>query len=393
MRIQFLRTCAVGVLVGACSDAGASVGIGGTIDNHALATITISLAGAGITVGQSTQATATFQDASRVPVFVPTDSVRWMSSSTAIATVSLSGVVTGVATGPAVITASAMTKSGSLGLTVAPANATPVFQDNFDTGVRATSQGGYAWTSSTATVSVSSVRAFSGSNSLEFVFGPNALTAGADADAEQRFQFGAYLPEVWLEYMLYIPSNYFHRAVLGVNDTFNNKFIAFWRDDYASATDFRPRIELYPFGANGIFPSTTPTVVPALGSSQIRVVSTTSTTTGANSIDVLQPQVTPLPPAPNLISPVGPIKIGAWTQVRIHVKAASARFANDGVLELWADGVIVYRKTNGDLIGPSGNRELHNGYFLGYANSGFTDRTVLNIDDVKMYAANPGWTP
>jgi hypothetical protein len=389
MQMNVLGIFLAALAVGACSDAGTSVGVASS-DTRAAAAIKVSFESPTITVGQSTRAMATLVDPTGATITPPSD-LSWNSTDASIASVSTSGVVTALKVGTVMISASALGKSANAALNVGAAIALPVFQDNFDSGSRAAAQGGYRWTDFSSTVSVSSTKGFSGSHSLEFVFGPDALTAADDSDAEQRFQFGAYLPEVWIEYMLYVPSNYFHRAVLGVGDTFNNKFITFWRDDYASATDFRIRVELYPVGVGGVFPTSSP-LVPSVGSSSLRPVSTTSTSAGG-SFDIGGAQVSPPTPDRNFISPTGPVKVGDWTQIRVHVKAASALKTNDGMLEIWANGNIVYRKNNGDLIGPSGNRELHNGYLLGWANSGFTEKTVINVDDFKIYASNPGWTP
>jgi uncharacterized protein YjdB len=367
----------------------ASIAVASAVTAVPVHMVAVTIAARSLAVGQTTQAAATPRDSTGAPL--SGRAIAWSSSKPTVASVSPSGLVTSVSVGSANIIGTSETRSGSASIAVTPTRALPAFQDSFESGARAAVQGGYKWTEYNSAVSVSSAKAFSGTHSLEFVYGPDALTAADDSDAEQRFHFGAYLTEVWVEYMLYVPSNYFHRAVLGVGDTFNNKFISFWRDDYVSATDFRIRIEDYPNGGGGVFPSSRP-LVRSVGSSSIRPVSTTSTSAGG-SFDIGGAQVAPPAPDRNFISPSGPIKVGDWTQIRVHVKAASGLKTNDGVLELWANGSIVFRKNNGDLIGPSGNRELHNGYLFGWANSGFTQKTVMNIDDFKIYASNPGWAP
>ncbi len=82
----------------------------------AIATVTVTLAKSSIPAGTSTQATAVARDASGQPISGV--AFFWGSSSAATATVSLGGVVVGVAPGSANITASAAGKSGSAAVTV-----------------------------------------------------------------------------------------------------------------------------------------------------------------------------------------------------------------------------------------------------------------------------------
>ena len=84
-------------------------------DAARIATVTVSLASSSIAVGDSTQATATLQDSQSGTIY---RTVTWSSGNTAVATVSSTGVVTGVAPGTAVITASRAGKTGSATITV-----------------------------------------------------------------------------------------------------------------------------------------------------------------------------------------------------------------------------------------------------------------------------------
>ncbi|PYO49516.1 MAG: hypothetical protein DMD72_04695 [Gemmatimonadetes bacterium] len=86
-----------------------------TADASRVATVTVSLASSSIAVGDTTRATATLLDYQNRPI---ARTVTWSSSNTAVATVDTTGLVTGVAAGTAVITASRGTKSGSATLTV-----------------------------------------------------------------------------------------------------------------------------------------------------------------------------------------------------------------------------------------------------------------------------------
>lgn len=83
-----------------------------------VATVTVSPSTVAIVVGASTTLSALTRDASNNVLTGRT--VSWVSSNTQIATVSASGVVTGVAQGTATITATSETQSGSATVTVTP---------------------------------------------------------------------------------------------------------------------------------------------------------------------------------------------------------------------------------------------------------------------------------
>jgi len=89
-----------------------------TVVATAVASVTVSLAASTIGIGRTTQATATTKDASGS--VVTGRAVAWTSDNPAVATVSAVGVVTGVATGSANITATSEGQSGSTAVTVAP---------------------------------------------------------------------------------------------------------------------------------------------------------------------------------------------------------------------------------------------------------------------------------
>ena len=87
-----------------------------TITNVPVASVTVSPTTASVTVGGTTPLTATPKDSNGTPLTGRT--VTWVSSSTAVATVSTSGLVTGVAAGSATITATSEGKNGTSAFTV-----------------------------------------------------------------------------------------------------------------------------------------------------------------------------------------------------------------------------------------------------------------------------------
>ena len=109
-----------GVAVGSATITATSEGQSGTsaltVTNVPVASVTVSPATASITVGATTQLTATPKDANGTAL--TGRAVTWATSNAAVATVSASGLVTGVAVGSATITATSEGQSGTSAITV-----------------------------------------------------------------------------------------------------------------------------------------------------------------------------------------------------------------------------------------------------------------------------------
>src|SRR5437773_2676233 len=109
-----------GVAAGSATITGTSEGQSGTsaitVTNVPVASVTVSPTTASLTVGATTQLTATPKDASGTALSGRT--VTWATSNAAVATVSASGLVRGVAAGSATITAASEGKSGTAAITV-----------------------------------------------------------------------------------------------------------------------------------------------------------------------------------------------------------------------------------------------------------------------------------
>jgi hypothetical protein len=251
-----------------------------------------------------------------------------------------------------------------------PATGTPFFQDNFDAGTRL-SANGFTWGASTA-VTVSTERAYSGTHALRSNY--SAAAVGRDGNSEQRFNLGRYVSELSIDYMLYVPANFNHR----VEAPDNNKFIMLWRDQYGSQNGtWQIGWEYTRNGdtlSNGRFMSS-------------RWDFDWVTDGGA------WPSPYPVRSMP-MMGTSGPIRAGQWNRVQIHVKAASSRTAEDGQSHLWVNGTLIHSYTKGrfhNFNAAVTEAQLRNGYFMGWANSGFTEQTTFFIDDVKFYQGNPGW--
>jgi uncharacterized protein YjdB len=117
-----------GIVAGSATITATSEGKSGTasvtVTLAPVATVTVTPASSSVGVGQTVQLTATMRDANNSVLTGRT--VTWGSSNTGIATVSSSGVVTGVAVGSATITATSEGKSGTASVSVTAASADPV---------------------------------------------------------------------------------------------------------------------------------------------------------------------------------------------------------------------------------------------------------------------------
>ncbi len=111
---------ATGVAVGSATLTATSEGKSGTaailVTNVPVASVTVSPATASVPAGQTVQLTATLKDANGNTLTGRT--VTWSSDNTAVATVSASGLVSGVVAGAATITATSEAKTGTSAITV-----------------------------------------------------------------------------------------------------------------------------------------------------------------------------------------------------------------------------------------------------------------------------------
>lgn len=281
-----------------------------------------------------------------------------------------------------------LTLASILGLGSSAQAQAPFFQDNFDNGKK-TGGNGFTWASTGANVVVSTQEKFSGTHALQFRFGPNPV--GKDAMAEQRFNMGKYLNEIWIEYMLFIPTNFTHR-----NDSpANNKFIVVWRDIYSDINGGTQQLAME-YDATAKKGSTAPSSfarpMARAGVVDTATVARLGTLKGFAVAD--RGPNGKVIPRTVLISPTGPIVPGKWTRIRFHFKLSSERLKADGVYQMWANDVLVVNAQNqaywNAKLTPT-DASFRNGYLLGWANSGFTEQTLLYIDDVKFYDTNPGW--
>ncbi len=246
-----------------------------------------------------------------------------------------------------------------LNLNLSVVEAAVLFQDGFETGNLSHTESGITYQDSNYAsgdaVSVSNERAYTGNHSLKFHFGGNT-DLNDDAWAEQRMGLGGQKTEMWIQYYLYIPSNYYHRNATGAS---NNKFTAVYHKPYGPG--FQVNLSTEPNGGDSTpvihYYHLSTELSPIYGSGQVF--------TDANK--------------------------GKWNQIIIHVKTPSGD-TPDGIVELFVNGQKKIGVTNLNSYGGGGQNYFDELYLLGWSNSGFNEDTDMFIDDITMSTTSTGGT-
>jgi hypothetical protein len=200
-------------------------------------------------------------------------------------------------------------------------------------------------------------RAHTGSYSLRFIFGPNA--PGEQDWSEIRFDMGATREELWIEYYLFVPSNYAHRY----DGAGHNKFLALWGSKgYDEGGQLFGFINTWPADAEGW---QSEAYVAAYAGEDVRA--------GEEGFNF-----------------IGNTHRNSWIRVRYHIKPGTGREASDGIIQMWRDDTQIMDYTS--LIWyHSQENGFRNGYLMGWSSTGFTEETKIYIDDFKVYVQDPEW--
>ena len=244
-----------------------------------------------------------------------------------------------------------------------------IFQDDFNTGdILKKLNGAAFWTNNSS----SSIPPGATGRSTITVkpettsgdFSVRALYAGSldltvDARPELRFNLGGQYPELWVSFRVYIPSNYYHRDALGSD---NNKFFIIDNTDGSQYFDF----EIWLLGTNGgdrlSFNS------KYNGVAQGHKFYATDTTIGT------------------------PADRGKWHNYVLHIKLATTAISNDGMAQIWKNGVLTMNFQNLAHYTPGANY-FGDGYIFGASNSGFNEDTELRLDDIVFSDSPVGIAP
>ena len=242
----------------------------------------------------------------------------------------------------------------------------PYFIDDFDTCALSKAAGGsgFGWRSAlggaTERPAVTRAIAHSGECSLKFTFAAGGK--GVDAWSEQRFALGKRLGELYIQWYQYWPDGteqpsvgpkFHHRQDKGPN---NNKFLRLWDDDYRH---YRVKLGFS-------------TIPKGNGDSEMMTeYGTNERGVGASGAKGDNRAITEY-------------ERGHWVKIQVHVRLSSAA-NNDGVIEMWVDGVRTIGNYSLRLFpGSIAGNYLRNGYLMGWANSGFNQQTSTYVDDVVI---------
>jgi hypothetical protein len=303
-------------------------------------------------------------------------SFTWTVANGSVASVSTTGKVTALAVGLTAVTLTCEGRTAAALVVVAGAPPPPppadglvvIFQDDFESGGLSRTSADFRWGASNgesgSKPGVTSTIARSGSKSLRFTFLGNASLSD-DAWSEQRFTFTKAMTEVYLDWYQYFPDGseglgprFEYRNADGSD---NNKFLLLWDDDYSNDRLCVGFESEWTSGSDG------------------RLVTKWEAGTspfGNKGADIWDPAIT------NALR-------GRWVQFRMHVKVASAA-NNDGIVELWVDGVKKIENRNLPMYAPGGlGNYMKNGYLMGWANTGFTNTSLTYIDDFTVSVPVP----
>lgn len=331
---------------------------------------------------------------------------------------------------------------GSGGSTaVGPDNS--LFFDDFSSGDTSKTENGFTWDIGSKPVE-SMPTPHSNKMGLKFTYSGSNY---GDATSEARYTMGGQYFETWERFSLYIPLNYYHRAVMKVEldispdspdwnqddtvttstgatgkiefvDTINNRLII---DNFSSSVDSSWLVEITNDQTGALATGTNRNGVgtnhkfsiqwegnyssnaigvetwsygnrPQNGGGIVTCYSTTNTENGGNSNtghrndDSGQDTI--------LIDPA--IDAGKLVEFTIRRRRASALGVADGIVQIWrkriTDGGVrdlVFKNTGEMTCFDPDNNFFTKGYVLGWANGGFREDTIMYITDFYFYNTKP----
>jgi len=331
-----------------------------------VASVTVSPASASVTVGGTVQLTATPRDASGNPLTGRV--VTWSSSNTGRATVSGSGLVSGVAAGSATITATSEGKSGTSAVTMAGTGSAASLAEDFSTytstaDLLANPRGIFATVEdiNTSRIVLDMTRGYGASSrSMRYDF-PDRTGEGGSGTSGRCSSFTVSrsvafteVSEVWVEIYVMFSAGFTTLAPAAWGCTSNAEYKFIFGHVFPSANRFN--LNKGTFGTNWTWGH--PDDEPGVGG-------------------------TP----PGSIYGSQSVSDGQWHQYRLHMKVSTPNGAANGVARFWLDGVLIKEFPNAVI-----NRSTIWGLALGRnMNQGPDHPQSVWWGAIRVWNTSPGW--
>jgi uncharacterized protein YjdB len=324
-----------------------------------VATVAVTIPGGTVAAGASVQAAATLRDANNN--ILTGRAVTWASGNTAFATVSSSGVVTGVAAGTTSITATSGGVSGSANVTVTAVSAGTVFSDDFESGTMS------KWNESDASVQQvinDPASAHAGNRFLRLTYG----IGGGDAAWLNKY-FNQGYTQVYVRFYVRFSSNF----------TGGTKMVGFHGAPIGNPSAGVGRAGICPNGSDSFAAMT----VNDFGDTYPTKMYTYWQDMWADSNGQCWGRYGPTPTTFPYISPMPNLTKGVWHKIEYTVKMNSGATVADGEQRFWVDGVK-YGEWTGIRFG---NPSLINIGVLIISGSGNTSQ-IQNVDYDDLVMTN-----
>jgi len=265
-----------------------------------------------------------------------------------------------------------------------------LFEDDFSTGDLSKSNNYFRW-GRDGTIHASGYQA----SMVESITGPqgapvNAMRFNYGTWQEIRFHLTNSLSEVrsesalsntsyndvWISYDMLIPANYKHNSTGGDAGHNNKGFLTLWKGLYDSNSELFSLFQFWPASAKGGDPK----------------LSYLTMTTYGSYIHTSAAADSHLIPGTDSAYAFLESDFGRWRNFTMHLFAGSADGANDGIAELYKDGVLAARFSNinyqmaAQAYGTqlNGDMGFDRGYILGYHNSGYDSQTIFRVANFKF---------
>lgn len=240
----------------------------------------------------------------------------------------------------------------------------PLFADGLGSGDLSHTENGAGWDingQDNGSIAVVSDNPRSGAYSIRFRY--DAVADDADSWVELGLSWPG-VPSLWLEYYLWIPANYHHRAQ---SSTEHHKFLSLWGGDPQGDGKPKTTFELWRQGE---------------GDSFLRILHDPD---GG-------PESTELLTVADAVAAGGLMERGQWNRVRVHVDIGTDSAQDDGVLQVWfGDTLAVNENTVPFWPSPETTLVWNTAYLMGYTNGGYDEQTDFYLDELALYTSNPGW--